>query len=189
MPLYRFYRIVSDIGPEEYIGSTRSPLHKRFWEHRNRYEKGLLQCSSKAIFDKYGMSSCSIILIHEMECETREEALREERRIYDERRVTTINERRPYVSPDEKKVELSIRNKEYQKANLDKFREANKRYREANRDKIRERNKARSKTEQYKEYQTKYREANREKMRDYMRSWYAKQKEHPASHTTSSSQE
>lgn len=186
MPLYRFYRIVSDAGPEEYIGSTRSPLHKRFWEHRNRYSKNILRCASRKLFDKYGVEACSIILIHEMECATKEEAFREERRIYDERKATIVNIRRPYISPDEKKMEMSERNKIYQLANMDKFREANKRhqqankeiikqrkkeYQEANRDKIREKAKA-------------YREANGEKIRAYHRAWEAKQKERPSSRTT-----
>lgn len=189
MPLYRFYRIVSDAGPEEYIGSTRSPLHKRFWEHRNRYSKNQLRCASKTLFDTHGVETCSIVLIHEMECATKEEAFREERRIYDERKETIVNVRRPYISPDEKKAEMSERNKTYQVANLDKFREANRRFQKANKDVIKQRKKEyrEANIDKIREKEKAYREAHRETIRAYHRAWEAKQKERPVSHTTSTS--
>lgn len=140
MPLYRFYRIVSDVGSDEYIGSTRSPLHKRFWEHRNKYSKNLLRCASKALFDKYGMETCSIVLIHELECATKEEALREERRIYDERKESIVNIRRPYASHDEKKQYGRQRMREYREANKESISQKKKEHYQANKESILQKN-------------------------------------------------
>jgi hypothetical protein len=97
---------VSDAGPEEYIGSTRQPLHKRFHQHRGEYNGKRGNCSSKTLFDLYGVDNCSIVLISEMECETRQHALREERRIFDERKDTIVNKLKPITSDDEKKTRI-----------------------------------------------------------------------------------
>ena len=132
MVLYRFYRIVSDKGPEEYIGSTRQPLHKRYCAHKRNYLRGVASCSSKIIFELYGVTNCSIVLISELECPTRMYALREERRIYDERKPLLVNVRRPWVTDTESKEDI----KQYYEANKEDITLNNKQYYEANKETI-----------------------------------------------------
>jgi hypothetical protein len=128
MPLYNFYRIVSDAGKEEYIGSTRQPLYKRFYEHKSKYKSGKNQCSCKKIFDNYGVETCSIILISQLECETKEEALREERRIYDERKENLVNRNRPMSLVDELKERRKQYKKQLYEKNKEKMKEYQKKY-------------------------------------------------------------
>lgn len=151
MPIYNFYRIVSDIGTKEYIGSTRQPLYKRFYEHKNTYKLGKSTCASKTLFDEYGIDTCSIILISQLECETKEEALREERRIYDERKENIINKSRPFCSVEERK--------EYNKTYIKEHRKEINEYKRKNYEENKEKNK-----EIHNEKAKKYYEKNKEKI-------------------------
>jgi hypothetical protein len=104
MPLYRFYRIVSSAGEECYIGHTTGQLCNRMAVHRYVYRKGQKGCpTSRLIFAKYGVETCSIVLISEQEYETKQEALQEERRLIDERRDYAVNEMTPCITEDEHK--------------------------------------------------------------------------------------
>jgi hypothetical protein len=131
MTVYRFYRIVSSLGPEEYIGSTRQSLAKRWSDHRTTYINGYSHCSSKKLFTLYGVENCSIVLIHEMECETVQHALKEERRILEERRDNALNKTRPYITEEERK--------EHKQAYYQDKREDLKEYYRENRDRIKTR--------------------------------------------------
>jgi len=102
MPLYRFYRITSTEGPEEYIGSTTGRLCNRMAVHRCVYRKGQKGPTSRLIFTKYGVETCSIALISEQEYETKQEALQEERRLIDERRGYAVNVMTPCITKDER---------------------------------------------------------------------------------------
>ena len=135
MVLFRFYRIVGT-GTDEYIGSTKQTLTKRFCRHKSSY-RGFLagktnNCSSFELFKIYGVDNCQIKLISELECESKKKAQIEERRIYDERRDIIVNLNRPYASVEETKEQRNNYSKEYRKANKDKLKE----YRKANKDKI-----------------------------------------------------
>lgn len=148
MTLYSFYRIVgSGADSDEYIGSTKQPLHKRFYEHKKNYRLGTPDTKSHLIFQKYGIYNCSIILIEQVECETKQHALREERRIYDERKAVQniVNAYRPHVSSEEAKETTHIYNKKYFKAHKDewkeKYGETQKKYYEAHKEEIIKRNK------------------------------------------------
>lgn len=57
-----------------YIGSTVRPLSERMSDHR----KPSNNCSSKLLFQKYGVSNCKIVLIEECPCETKEQLLKKE---------------------------------------------------------------------------------------------------------------
>lgn len=105
MTVYRFYRIHSLMGTEEYIGSTKQPLSKRYADHTSAFKKGHLTCRSRVLFEKYGVENCLITLIEEHELPTLEHALREERRIMEERKEYAVNRHRPIVSSDELKQE------------------------------------------------------------------------------------
>ena len=188
MTLYRFYRIVgSGADSDEYIGSTSQALHKRFYEHKKNYRLGIPDTKSGTIFQKYGVDNCSIILIHELECETKQHALREERRVYDERTAlrTIVNAYRPSVSPEEAKETANIYNKKYFEVHKDEWKERYgetmkkhyeahreeilkrvKEYAEANKEKIKERNKLKYKQlteEQKEEINRKRRERRKQK--------------------------
>jgi len=137
MPLYSFYRIISKEyveGDDEYIGSTVQPLYKRFHQHKTDYKTGRSRCSSKKLFERFGVENCIIVLISQLDCDTFAHARMEERRIYEERKATIINVKRPYVSLEEQK--------EYYEANKEELRAKQKKYRDANKEKNSARNKA-----------------------------------------------
>lgn len=150
MTLYRFYRIVGKgiDDSKEYIGSTTQQLHKRLYEHRTNYTtKG--KCSSKFVFELYGIDNCSIILIHELECESKQHALKEERRIFEERKERIVNKNRPSTLPEEEKADRKIlyeknkdkikeQTKKWEENNVERRKEARKKYLEANKERIRE---------------------------------------------------
>lgn len=95
MPLYNFYQIVAkdakgvEVGPC-YIGATRSPLHKRFYEHK----KAGHSCTSHLLLKEFGVENCSIRLLRSIECES-QEAKRVERQYIEEYRERAVNLRIP----------------------------------------------------------------------------------------------
>jgi len=110
MPLYHFYRITHKtlIDSDEYIGSTRSPLRKRWWNHC----RPVNHTTSKLLFDRYGRENLCIVLIHSAEYDNPDEARREERRLYEES-VRKVNLARPWVSPEEKREENIAKCRQY----------------------------------------------------------------------------
>ena len=72
----KIYKIEAINGkPEDiYIGSTTQFLCKRMAHHRE--EKSC--CKSKLLFEKYGVENCRIILIENVNVETKEELLQKE---------------------------------------------------------------------------------------------------------------
>ena len=59
------YKIFSEKGDKVYYGSSiakRSPLH-RFQTHKYAYKTGILRCSSKELFDEYGVENCSFQIV------------------------------------------------------------------------------------------------------------------------------
>jgi hypothetical protein len=101
MPLFRFYRITSTEGPEEYIGSTKSLIGHRFCNHTHKYRNKKGYCASFELFDKYGIETCSISLISEQDME-KADALREERRLIEECPLV-VNMVRPFITEEERK--------------------------------------------------------------------------------------
>ena len=161
MTLYSFYRIVGSgvEDSEEYIGSTKQPLHKRLYEHKKNHKRDG-KCSSKLIFQKYGIDNCSIILISQMECATYEEARREERKIYEERKKNAVNKVRPHATEEEEKKDR----KELYEKNKDKIREQVKKWEENN-------------VERRKEARKKYLEENKDKTNATQREYRLKRRE------------
>jgi hypothetical protein len=114
MTIYRFYKIVSDKGELSYIGSTRQSIRRRYTDHIVTYHyKKRACCSSSKIFDLYGVESCRVELLEEVECETVYEARRIERRHQDDHQC--VNQRRAIVSANEKRESNRVRAKEYMK--------------------------------------------------------------------------
>ena len=64
------YKIFSEKGDKVYYGSTithKNPI-QRFHQHRAEYRTGVLRCSSKILFDEYGIDSCIYQIIED--CDT-----------------------------------------------------------------------------------------------------------------------
>ena len=53
------YKITSTAGEKVYIGSTTRPLAKRWWVHKSHRLTEHL-CTSKVLFDEYGVDTCSL---------------------------------------------------------------------------------------------------------------------------------
>jgi hypothetical protein len=123
MGLYSFYRIVSDAGPMEYIGSTNQSLHKRFSQHVSEFKRLGFQaaCSSKIIFITYGVETCRIVLVKERECPTKKHVIATERMLYDERLEYVVNVTRPLISCTERYMSKPVseydKGIEYEKSN------------------------------------------------------------------------
>ena len=145
MVLFRFYRIVGT-GTDEYIGSTKQTIQRRFCIHKALYRSFLSEkttnCGSFGLFKIYGVENCKIELISELECESKKEARMEERRIYDERRDIIVNLNRPYASVEESKELMKEYSKEYRQENKDKIKNYYKEYCIANKERMKENQKA-----------------------------------------------
>jgi hypothetical protein len=129
MPLYRFYRITSTEGPEEYIGSTTQTIEKRFIAHRTSHNCGR-GVSSSILFTKYGVDTCSISLISEQEME-KADALVEEGRLIQEC-LTAVNQRIPVVDREEHHMKYKEYHHKYRMEHREEAKESNRMYREGN---------------------------------------------------------
>ena len=76
----KIYKIEAINGkPEDiYIGSTTLLLCKRMAMHRLNYKNDSNNYTSKILFEKYGIENCNIILIENVNVETKEELLQKE---------------------------------------------------------------------------------------------------------------
>ena len=171
MPNYKngkVYKIVCNTTGKVYIGSTTVLLCKRLACHVNHYKRGVYTTSSKEILEG---GNYSIVLIENVECETKEQLLRRER--YYMETIECVNKHRPIVSVEEAKEyhkEYRENNKEkvkeYYDVNKEVIKEQMKQYHKENKAKHNERNK-----EYYKENKDKisqqkkeYRENHKEKI-------------------------
>jgi hypothetical protein len=69
----QIYKIVDNAYNMCYYGSTISKLCKRMGQHREKYRKGILNCTVKKIFDKYGLENCKIELVELFPCNSKKE--------------------------------------------------------------------------------------------------------------------
>jgi hypothetical protein len=71
------YKIISSSPDFEehmtYYGSTKLTLKIRMDKHRSKYKNNNLECSSKKIFDKYGLDNCYIEEVEKCNCEDKYE--------------------------------------------------------------------------------------------------------------------
>lgn len=135
MPLYHFYRLVPKVfveEPECYIGHTIQRLSKRLWTHKKEQN-----CSSNVLFEKYGNDGIQLVLIHSLELQSKEEARREERRLYEEYKKSAVNIRNPHTTVEERKEQhrkycrewyKKEENKARSKAYYEQHKEAKKAY-------------------------------------------------------------
>ena len=153
MPDYskgKIYKIVNDKNDKIYFGSTCQSLSQRMGNHRGKqYLK--LYTSNKLGVD---LKECKIILVENVNCNSKEELLKRER--YYIENFDCVNKNIPGRTL-----------KEYYQENKDKLTEKGKIYRQNNKKKIYEKNKKYN--EKNKDKITKWRKQWREKNRDKIR--------------------
>lgn len=136
MVLYKFYRIVNNQNDECYIGCAKQKLSKRYANHKEKINL----CTSKILFDKYGVENCNCILIKELELNSIEEARREERKIIEEYKGKCVNFMIPSRTQKEWREDNKEINKEkkhlYYELNKERFNIVYKQYRDENKDEI-----------------------------------------------------
>jgi hypothetical protein len=152
----KIYKIIDDTTGKKYIGSTTQKLSQRLAKHVNNYKNHTNGGSTKYIsaFDVLENDNYCIILIENVNCDTKEELLKRER--YYIETETSVNRSVPLRTlkeyRDDKREELKEKNKIYKKNNKDKIKAYNeknkehiaeqlKQYRLKNKDDIDKRNK------------------------------------------------
>jgi len=146
MPNYKngkVYKIVCNTTGKVYIGSTTVLLCKRLAGHVNKYKRGVYT-SSKEILEG---GNYSIVLIENVECDTKEQLLKKER--YYIESTKCVNKRHPITSIEEKKEQA----KEYKQLNKEAIAEYSNKY--------------------YKEYK----QLNKEEIAEYQKEYHINNKE------------
>jgi hypothetical protein len=94
------YKISSPKGDKVYYGSTTKRYPKqRFHQHVCEYNKGVLRCTSKILFDEYGTENCEFSIIEEVDDLSQ---LRQRERYYFENN-TCVNFHNPASTKEDKK--------------------------------------------------------------------------------------
>lgn len=163
MTLHRFYRILSSEGNETYIGSTTQSLSARWSLHKYQHSRNR-NTSSSIILSKYGLDTCSIVLIHELDFENKADAMREERRLIEENREHAVNLIRPIREINEHCEEMKQYNRKHYEENRSKIIERCRNYVKENSDKTRDyqRNHYKENSEEKKAYRRKRYEENKD---------------------------
>jgi hypothetical protein len=188
--IYKIEPICEHEENEIYIGSTtKQYLSQRMDAHRNHYKNAKLsrKCTSIILFDKYGVENCSIVLLENVNANTRDELLARENHYI--RTLKCVNKVRPVINKEEKKEyhkEYYENNKEslneakklYNENNKESINEAKKLYNENNKEAIKEYKKRfyQENKEKNKDKDKKYREDNKEKLKAYFKKRYEEKK-------------
>ena len=146
----KIYKIIPNIEKAEegeiYIGSTTNErLCQRMTFHRNNYKKwkdGKTPNITRSyiLFEKYSVKNCSIILIEEVNCETKDQLLSRERYYIESTKCLNkcIPTRTIKEWYEDNKDKIKASNKQYRENNKDEKQKYDKQYREVNKDKIKE---------------------------------------------------
>ena len=135
MPNYKngkIYKIVCNTTGEIYIGSTTVLLCRRLAGHVLDNKRGKTT-SCKDILDG---GNFSIVLIENLECDTKEQLLKRERHYIES--TICVNKYCPIVSVEEAKERDSKNMKEYYKTNKEEILQHKKEYYEKNKEYIKE---------------------------------------------------
>tara|TARA_R110000822_G_scaffold299451_1_gene422428 strand:- start:224 stop:736 length:513 start_codon:yes stop_codon:yes gene_type:complete len=121
--IYMIYPKVEDADEGDvYYGSTTNTLARRMSEHRRK------ECSSKILFDKYGVENCFIELVENYPCETKDELNKKEGEYI--RNYKCVNKAIPGRTRKEYYIDNSDKVKEYKKQyyieNIDNIKEEKK---------------------------------------------------------------
>lgn len=93
------YKIWSNKGNKVYYGSTCAKRDQRFINHKSHYRNGRSSCSSKILFDEYGVENCFFEVVEE--CKDVEELrLREKWYIQNN---DCVNQQTPSITEEERK--------------------------------------------------------------------------------------
>jgi len=177
---YIFYKIVclDDSCELIYVGSTAN------WKARNYKHKR--DCTNEKS-DKYNYKVYKTIRANGGWCNfnmieigtAKQITLRRSKQIEDEYRVqlkASMNDRRCYLSEEQKKEYARQYDKKYREANKDKIKERNQNYYQENIDKFKEYKQ--DNKDKIKEYNNKYREDNRDKLKENREAIKDKKKEY-----------
>lgn len=124
----KIYKLICD-DDCIYIGSTTMSLQDRFLKHKSNYKNNEACYSVIKIFEK---GNPQISLIENYPCDTKLELIQREQFYISQNKTVCTNQINAYLN---KKEYL----KEYQKRNMNKYREANRKYRLEHKDILNER--------------------------------------------------
>ena len=167
----KIYKIESILGDKIYIGSsTKEQLSMRMSSHRSDYKKWkngkAKMTTSFQLFDEYGLENCSIVLIEDCPCETKDQLSAREAHYINT--LTCVNKVVPLRTTKEyeqdNKEAISAKKKAYREENKEQIATRMKAYREVNRDEINAKNRdyENENREKVRARQKVFREANRE---------------------------
>ena len=174
MPNYqlsKIYRIEpnnSDCDGDVYYGSSCEPyLSRRIDGHRSAYKRWLNGKNSKVmvyeLFEKYGVENCSIVLVENFSCDSKEELHAREKFYIKNNKC--VNKNIPLRRDKEYREDNIDKIKQYSKNNADKIKKYKKEYYDKNADKVKETIKQYHKDNPDKRKQ--YREDNADKIKQY----------------------
>ena len=178
----KIYKLVSNVIPDIYIGSTCTELKKRKHCHKIHYEmwkKGLHRYITS--FKLFEAGDVEIVLIESCPCASKDELFARERFWIES--TVCVNKNIPGRTRvehyEQNRDKILERAKELYEQNKDKILEYQKQYREQNRDKISEQNKEwrEQNIDKISEQNKEYREQNKEKMAEYMGEYRERNKE------------
>jgi hypothetical protein len=137
----KIYKIVNDVNDEIYVGSTCQRLSKRMVDHRAKAKQKIILCGLYNMMNTIGVEHFKIVLIENYSCNGKEELHAREEHFRNELRAT-LNNRRCYITEQQRKDRDRKSEKLYIDRNINVIREKRRRYYEANKEKIQEKKKA-----------------------------------------------
>ena len=169
--VYKIEPICEHNDADVYFGSTtKQYLSQRMDQHRSNFNRKAGMCSSKILFEKYGVENCVIILLESVNATTNDEL-----RAVEAKYIVTnacVNKNIPLRTQKEWISDNTEKNKEYMRQyyidNLDTIQEQQKKYYIDNLDTIQE---------QQKQYRNDNADKNRDKINERNRQYRLKQKE------------
>jgi len=132
----KIYKLISDLTSEIYIGSTIQLLTQRKSKHLHKFNKGILKCSSKKIFEA---GNVEIVLIEEYPCKSKKE-LEARERYWIETTENCVNKTVPTRTQEqyysENKEKIKARAKSHYQKNKEEVLKRRKEYRDTHKDEI-----------------------------------------------------
>jgi hypothetical protein len=95
------YRIENNQTDEVYIGSTTLPPNIRWAKHKSDFKLNNGLCSSSALFKKYGVDNCTMVVEEEIVADTREQVRQKEREAMEWYGSRCVNKYRAYITREE----------------------------------------------------------------------------------------
>jgi hypothetical protein len=134
-------------------------MKERWSQHKTVYRRGISDCSSKLVFDAYGIENCTMNILEEVD--SKEEALLREKFYIDNN--ICVNRRSAFLTQEDTKEYNKKYNHTYYETNKEDLKNYRRTYEAINREKINHRASA-------------YYTANKEKISQQRRERYAKKK-------------